>query len=333
MPTFRLKPDLGPVILAKVVARSSAAPSWNRCAITSRDVGSYGHNPEHDQIDYEKLGRILHFPTEGLPPEMVRSARSRRRDVDVTSGWTGCSRRRQRKDYLSLAQNSSPADVAIQVVAAGAQRCWRDLHAENYTIRQKNFCYFARHHGEPRDFPNVSDERRKTLERDLDEGFEQYKRGRWQPRINFRPRVAEVSIIVRRGATFRREESMKDAPAGSAALPTHDVRRAGLRHRNRRSRSARGAKWQERLYLRCIGQYVFGDPDYFPAEREISFDPLVRHGARALNCGDVPGMQAVKLVEVQKRWNNAQHEIDIKKANESSPPSATGGAVFSAAAS
>jgi hypothetical protein len=74
-------------------------------------------------------------------------------------------------------------------------------------------------------------------------------------------------------------------------------------------------KWQERMYLGSIGQHIFGNPEYFPAARILNFDPI-KHGANALYCGDVPGMHEVKLIEVDKKWNNAQNEIDIKKADD-----------------
>ena len=75
-------------------------------------------------------------------------------------------------------------------------------------------------------------------------------------------------------------------------------------------------KWQERLYLRCIGQHIFSDPAHFPAARRLIFDPIIKQGPGALYCADVPGMQEVKLVEVNRKWNNDQHEIDIKKADD-----------------
>ena len=314
MPTLRLNRIAQPGVLAKVTPdRLLSFLEPMREYLEKR--GFLWPQSNHDKIDYEKLGQLLHFPQEGLPTEMVVPLVL----VDEMSTDQQMDRlleaASQQAIMLSLAGDSSPADVAVQVWLQ-ARGLLEDLHAENHTIRQKNFCYFGGIRDQPRAFPKVGAERRRTLERDLDETFEHYKRGRGS-RVFIFDHGREVWILVRRGATFRREESMEGGGEPGVQLyrpmmydvlvydtETDDL---GLHVET---------KWQERLYLRCIGQYVFNDPDYFPAEREISFDPLVTHGARALSCGDVQGLAAVKLIEVQKRWNNAQNEVDIKKAND-----------------
>jgi hypothetical protein len=314
MPTFRLSRISNPGLLAKV-----SSDRLLRFLEPMRDYlegrGFLWPRSESDQIDYEKLGHLLHFPKDGLPPHMV----VRLVLVDEMSTDQQMDRllaaAMQRKISLRLAGNSSPADVAVQVWLE-VPRLLEELHAENYTIRQRNFCCFAGMVGEPREFPKVTDQALGALESDLDDGFDQYRRGRGS-RVFIFDHGRKVWILVRRGATFRRDESMKEGgpPAIQFYRPvmydvllydteTDDI---GLHVETR---------WQERMYLRCLGQHVFGDPEYFPSARILSFDPLIRHGARALYCGDVPGMQEVKLVEVHKKWNNSQHEIDIKKADD-----------------
>jgi hypothetical protein len=211
--------------------------------------------------------------------------------------------------------NNSPADVAVQVWLQ-APRVLEELHAENYTVRQKNFCCFGGRSAGPRAFPKAPDTALGALERDLDEGFEEYQRGRGC-RVFIFDHGRKVWILARRGATFRREESMKDGgqPGVQFYRPmmydvlvydteTDDL---GLHVETR---------WQERMYLSCIGQHLFRDPQYFPSARMLTFDPIIKRGADALHCADVPGMREVKLVEVNRKWNNTQHEIDIKKADD-----------------
>ena len=274
-------------------------------------MGFCGRNPNHDKIDYEKLGQLLHFPQEGLPPEMVVPLVL----VDEMSTDQQMDRlleaASQQAIMLSLTGHSSPADVAVQVWLQ-APGLLEDLHAENHTIRQKNFCYFGGIRDEPRAFPKVSAERRRTLEHDLDETFEHYKRGRGS-RVFIFDHGREVWILVRRGATFRREESMEGGGEPGVQLyrpmmydvlvydtETDDL---GLHVE---------AKWQERLYLRCIGQYVFNDPDYFPAEREISFDPLVTSwgtSAELRRRAGAGGRQADRgAKEVEQRPERGRHQ-------------------------
>ena len=120
----------------------------------------------------------------------------------------------------------------------------------------------------PRSVPSAG-----TLERDLDESFEQYQRGRGS-RVFIFDHGRKVWILVRRGATFRREESMKDGgqPGVQFYRPmmydvlvydteTDDL---GLHVET---------KWQERMYLRCIGQHVSAIQNTFrPSGRLVRSD-------------------------------------------------------------
>jgi hypothetical protein len=314
MPTFRLSRISNPGLLEKVAPdRLLGFLEPMRDYLEGR--GFMWPRAANEQIDYEKLGHLLHFPKEGLPPEMVIPlvlVDEMSTDLQMDRLLAAAIRREIK---LSLAGNNSPADVAVQVWLQ-APRLLEELHAENYTIRQKNFCCFAGVVDEPRAFPEVSDSVLRDLERDLDDGFERYQRGRGC-RVFIFDHGRKVWILARRGATFRREESMKDGgqPGVQFYRPmmydvlvydteTDDL---GLHVETR---------WQERMYLSCIGQHIFRNPKYFPAARILTFDPIIRRGADALHCADVPGMQEVKLVEVNRKWNNAQHEIDIKRADD-----------------
>jgi hypothetical protein len=314
MPTFRLFRISNPGLLQKVAPDgllSFLAPM--RDYLQGR--GFVWPRAANEQIDYQKLGPLLHFPKEGLPPEMVIPLVL----VDEMSTEPQMDRLLaaaiQREIKLSLTGNNSPADVAVQVWLQ-APRLLEELHAENYTVRQKSFCCFAGIGAEPRTFPDVSDRVLRALESDLDDTFEEYQRGRGS-RVFIFDHGRKVWILARRGATFRREESMRDGgqPGVQFYRPmmydvlvydteTDDL---GLHVET---------KWQERMYLSCIGQHIFRNPEYFPAARILTFDPIIKRGADALHCGDVPGMREVKLVEVNRRWNNAQQEIDIKKADD-----------------
>jgi hypothetical protein len=314
MPTFRLTRISNPGLLEKAACdRLLSFLEPMRGYLEGR--GFIWPRAANEQIDYEKLGRLLYFPKEGLPAEMVIPLVL----VDEMSTEPQMDRLLaaaiQREIKLSLTGNNSPADVAVQVWLQ-APRLLEELHAENYTIRQKSFCCFAGIGAEPRAFPDVSDSVLRALESDLDDGFEKYQRGRGS-RVFIFDHGRKVWILARRGATFRREESMRDGgqPGVQFYRPmmydvlvydteTDDL---GLHVET---------KWQERMYLSCIGRHIFHNPKYFPAARILTFDPIIKRGADALHCGDVSGMQKVKLVEVNRKWSNSHQEIDIKKADD-----------------
>lgn len=45
-------------------------------------------------------------------------------------------------------------------------------------------------------------------------------------------------------------------------------------------------------------------------------DPLFLDGPACCNCGDIEGLEEIKLIEVHRHWFNTLHEIDIKKADD-----------------
>jgi hypothetical protein len=268
-----------------------------------------------DEMDYQKLAELLHFPKDPPPPEMVEplvlvDEMSTDQHMDSLLAAAGA-----RGIDLGLGEKPTPSDVAVQLWLA-APRLLAELHAEDRTIRQRNFCYFGGIFSQPRSFPEVSEKSLLALADVLDDTFAEHKRGRGS-RVFVFDRGREAWILIRRGGTFRREESI--AAGGEPGIELfrpieYDVLlydteedEIGLQLKT---------KWQEKLYLRCIGQHIFCDPNYFPAKRDITFEPLIRYGGQALNCADIPGLTAIKLIEVHKKWNNAQNEIDIKKADD-----------------
>jgi hypothetical protein len=134
MPTFRLFRISNPGLLEKVVPDRLLGflePMRDYLEVS----GFIWPHAANEQIDYEKLGHLLHFPKEGLPPEMVIPL------VLVDEMATDLQMDRllataiRRGIKLSLLDNNSPADVAVQVWLQ-APRLLEELHAENYTIRQ-----------------------------------------------------------------------------------------------------------------------------------------------------------------------------------------------------
>jgi hypothetical protein len=221
MPAFRPSRISNPGILAKV-APDRLLTFLEPMRDYLQSQGFEWPSAGDDQIDYEMLGRLLHFPKEGFPPEMVV------RLVLVDEMSTGVQMDRlleaavRRGIRLSLSGNNSPADVAIQVWLQAA-RLLEELHAENHTIAQKNFCGFAGRHTRSREFPDVNEQTLEALQSDLDDTFDDYERGRGC-RVFIFDRGRKVWIMVRRGATFRREESMKDGGRpGRSVLSTPRV--------------------------------------------------------------------------------------------------------------
>jgi hypothetical protein len=150
MPTFRLTRISQPGLLAKI-SPEALLEFLKPMREHLEQRGFEWPSSESDQIDYERLGHILHFPRDGPPPRMILPL------VLVDEMSTDHQMDRllaaaiKRKIKLSLAGSCSPSDVAVQVWLQ-APRLLEELHAENYTIRQRNFCSFAGIAAEPRTF-------------------------------------------------------------------------------------------------------------------------------------------------------------------------------------
>jgi hypothetical protein len=70
MPTFRLTRISSPGLLAKI-SPDCLLQFLGRMREHLEERGFVWPRAANEQIDYEKLGNLLHFPKEGLPPEMI----------------------------------------------------------------------------------------------------------------------------------------------------------------------------------------------------------------------------------------------------------------------
>jgi hypothetical protein len=58
-----------------------------------------------------------------------------------------------------------------------------------------------------------------------------------------------------------------------------------------------GSERERRVLLRTFGRVFFDDPEFFPVTEKYTLAPLLS-GRSCLACGDVPGIEAVSLTEV-----------------------------------
>lgn len=210
----------------------------------------------------------------------------------------------------------SPSDIAVQVWLQYPDLL-REQHAGAYAVRQKSFTYFARQGGGPRPFPHPTPATLKRLEAELDEWFDEHKRGRGC-RVFVFDQSSKILIVVRHGLPFRREGSRRE---GKSAIEfyrpeIHDVLlydpefdELGVHVHSR-------TLGERKLYLETIGFHFFGDRRYFPTSDRFTLTPLVERGPAALACEDVPGLESIRLVEFQRFWGGAQKEKETREATD-----------------
>ena len=268
------------------------------------------------EIDYEALSAIIINPDDGLPRELVEGLyhiheMSGIGQMDaLLAAAKACHR------PIDVGPDASPPDVAACVWLAYPDLL-REQHAEAYAARQKSFTYFAGRSGRARPFPHPTKETLQQLEQELDDWFDEHKRGRGS-RVFIFDQISKVLIVVRHGLPFRREGSQRD---GKSAIEfyrpeIHDVLiydaefdEIGVHVHSR-------TLGEQKLYLSAIGRHLFGDEGYFPSDGRFTLDPLVERGAAALACEDVHGLKSIKLVEYQRFWGGQYKESEVRKASD-----------------
>jgi hypothetical protein len=266
------------------------------------------------EIDYEPLANILIHPDDSVPRQMVDALYFVHGMADAEQMDDLIGSAKQLQLPLDSDQESSPADVAVQIWLL-APDVLQEKHAEAAAIRQRNFTYFAGRSGKPGPFPEVGPKARRALEASLDAWFVDHRRGEGSRVFAF-DHGRKVWILIRHGMPFKREGSVKGGKSSSEYYrpEIHDVLIYDTEVDDIGVHAS--TKGERDLYLRLIGQHFFGDAVYFPQADKFTLAPLIDHGRAALQCDDVPGLEEVWLTEFHRYSGGKFKAIDIRKATD-----------------
>jgi len=191
----------------------------------------------------------------------------------------------------------TPADVAIQIWLKDRELLERK-HSEQFLVRPKSFVYYQGAKGEAREAPVLNDSARADMEGKLDAWFERKKRGKGS-RVFVHRRDGEVWFLVRHGEPIRREGALEDGESSSVYyrpekfdVVIYNCELDGLAVNA-------GTKGQKNLYKETFGKCLFGDERYFGDGGRYSLEPLRVRGEDALDCSAVPGIEWIRLKEVE----------------------------------
>lgn len=267
-----------------------------------------------DGVDYQALVDVFMSPDGNTPKELLDALFL----VDEMSTPEGMDALLDAAQAAELAldpgSDHSPSDIAIQVWLLDRDILERK-HAEQFLYRAKSFEYYQSEAEEPPPFNMPSLAKHRDLERELDDWFEQKKRGRGT-RVFIYPKDDEVWFLVQHGEPFKREDSLQEGDVSSVCYRPlkHDVvvydRRLGELRINAR------LVGEKRLYCHQFGKHLFGDEDCFPSTSKYTLEPLREYGADAFACGDVQGIEWIMLTEVHLFWGGAHREVEIRKATD-----------------
>lgn len=296
-------------IMSQVQLRALLLP--HAAYLESRGVTLSPHGD--DGIDLVKLSGVLMNPDENMPPQLV-DALYLINEMATDEGMDALLDAVHRAGRsLKADASATPADIAVEVWLK-----WPDLldrkHAENLITRPRSFEYFVGRAGAPQEVPPDDFTKRLSLQGQLDDWFDANRRGRGCRVLRF-DRDGRLWFLVRHGMPVKREGSMKDGKPDSVFYrpEKHDVVVYDT-GRDELGINASGKK-EKRLYCQAFGAHLFGEPDYFPGDKKYTLDPLKEHGADALVCSDVDGLEDVTLVELWFFHGGEHDDIEIRRAS------------------
>lgn len=266
-------------------------------------------------IDCRALSSILMAPDAKTPPDMVDALYF----IQETSSHDDPDVLLADAELAGLAVPEDPdvtaADIAIDIWLA-KPAVLQMRHAQSLAFRQQSFDYFGGRAASRRSFPRIDEAVRQRIEAAFDDWFHAKRRGRGSRLLDFR-QGSLVWLLVRHGEHMRREAAHGDDGAAGTAFyrpQKHDV----LVYDERTDELGvhAGSLGEKRLYLKTLGAELFGDETYFPSAPRFTLAPLATDGTDALLCDDIPGIEAVRLIEYRLFWGGAHKEQEVRRATD-----------------
>ena len=259
-------------------------------------------------IDYDKLGQRLASPTGKINTAMFDALAlidemSADRNFDLLQDVVG-----DKPFSLKLGDNASAADLAL-LLWLNEPRKLEQLHAKFSQNAPRSFVYFyGETIGKPQMAPPSRNLRQK-LARLLNRIFSRKRRGR-TVRIVVFEEPDECCFLLRKGEPITRDSSI--TPEGETNCIYYRPERFDivvLRPKVSEIRLAiyRKAPWIVEAYRTMFGYVFYGDREFFSGDDVFTLEPLMTRGEKALECGDIDGMESVTLV--QCKFATAKGEI------------------------
>ncbi len=266
-----------------------------------------------EEIDHQTLAGILLTPDAAMPHDLGDTlyAINEMATLDAMDELINAASTAGLQ--LDASAEMTPSDVAVQVWLT-APALFERKHAERLVRRARSFQSFQSRESRGQDI-NTSPEALRSLEADLDDWFEGKKRGRGCRVFAF-PKEDGIHFLVRHGQPFRREGSLDEKGSGSVYYRPEKHDTVVYIAASGELRLNAGSKGERDLYREKFGLHLFGDENQFPGTAKYTLEPLREVGADALLCGEVDGIEWIRLKEVHYLWGGAENEMEIRKAED-----------------
>lgn len=267
-----------------------------------------------DGLDYEGLVRVFMAPDVDTPTELAEALYMIHEMATPEGMDELLVEAEQRGMTFDGSQDPTPGDIAVQVWLRDRGLLERK-HAEPFLTRPRSFEYFQTDMSPIPSFQMPTRETWVALEHDLDDWFEAKKRGR-ACKVFVYPKEGEVWFLVRHGEPYKREGSFEAGQSSQVFYrpEKHDVLVYDMAIGELRINA--GSKGEKQLYREKFGLHLFGNDEFFPNDGKYTLEPLRTDGTASLVCLDVEGIDWVRLKEIRFYWGGAQHETEVRKADD-----------------
>ncbi|WP_439271889.1 hypothetical protein [Pseudochrobactrum sp. HB0163] len=271
---------------------------------------------EDNELDFEKLCEVLMNPTESMNIEFVE-ALFFIQEMSDNEHYEELHSQAEANN-IEVGEEPSTADLALALWLHDPELLKRP-HAEVMVMKPKSFMYFQSEKKSPETFDLPKPEVVRGLEQDMDRWFTQNKRGTG---CRILPVDAEdenkTYFLIRHGMPFKREGKMESGKSKSIFYRPefHDVLIYDRVNNELAVFNKSGAKKERMMYLGLFSQHLFGQADYFPGAEKYTLQPLIDNGVDALACADVPGLEEVKLVEIQLQFRGPFNDKQTLRSND-----------------
>jgi len=268
-------------------------------------------------LDYDALAAALADPGDDAPDALLEAIFFVDEATDGEFADTLLDEAEREGIALVDGQEASPADIAVRLWIADPH-VLQNLHAERFLVRPKRFISLLTTGDSLPALNCVTDEMVAAMQLDLDGFYEKRKKGRGARVFRFM-RDDGVWFLVRHGERLKRQGKIENEQPGSIFYRPEkfDV----LIYNAALGELAVHAATQGEIeaYCRTIGSRVFGDASLFDVAmltEKYTLNPIRIDGPACLVCTDVPGIESVRLTELQWRYNSHLYHVAIHRSDD-----------------
>lgn len=271
------------------------------------------------KLDYDALVKVFMEPTVDMPSWLVDGLHLVREMGRSRHVGTMLEAAAANGLQLGVTDEDTPEEIALRLLMAD-ERLLEDLQSRREVTRARAFQYFVTDASPVPRFDGPTLEQIRALEERVGEFYAALhgaKGTRVFPYCQQRVwhDAPEWLFLVRHGVRPKREEAMENGEPTCVFFRPR--KHAVLKYDTLRGEMGVWCETpkEQRVLLKHFGRCLFGRPDFFPIGSKFDLSPLPKLGRGVLVFRDVPGIEDVRLTELelcqrQTPWNRTVRQAD-----------------------